>query len=873
MKISKKSQIIVCTVFGVLLISVIIIYYTVPSIPESIQNLLNPSVPFDSLISIPPPKSFVSLTTPPPSLPPSIVSPIPLSTPPASTDAIIIINSDPSQAKALYIGVAPVPLQKCSSQVMQYPSILIASILFTDGMEFTINPESPVSVLINACSNGCGLVQYITNQMYYELSSSMNQNIQQQEKIFARLPDNVTSLSKFFVEDGLTFSNGISISLDNQNLGNCIIQGKNGQVVYNVGNFPNIDFPTEITTPSSPPPAIECAANFGTTTPCCGQSGSTVSKKYICPSSRPFCSGYVTNQNWGSCQLNDTTPLQNFVEYVSRKPFAKKPSQYYNWRFNPYGYSQGTTGFLQTPKASTRKNVDFILFSNTVSLTTLGKNTLAFEGYQTSIEFSLGDKTTLLSCVNMNTNEIWSYTYKNTLTVNQFTSIPQVLPNVPLTLSNVNEIILYNSRNPSAPAVLLQVCDFPSTCSNIDTQFLSNPSFCIRSVISNGSSYSTNENEACRIFYNFNSSLCNYSLHYETASTTYNMLFSSMKGSIQTNQDNPFDYPVTMSSTTGNTIYKMDGLYFSNGCSISLDNSDKGNCIIHTPTMSLELNVSVPSLDIEKQAITSSSKCSENYNYCPSTGVYYCCYNSNCNYIATCSTNNGLKTCACSSVSYVRYISQGESWNFNTSSSIQQFQNVTAQAPIFSENYFNEIYSTIQFYDQNRSGLQFTSVKGGLQLSGSELILGVGITPFKMSLSSTSNNKSFSYTVTPSTLPPISSDESVGVVPVTNQPYEINCSANEDLTKTNVPSHSVIFMANLPGLEDIIITLPYYSNMSTTSNAGGNGTVYYLSNQQSANGATITFKNPSGMENFSLTLSGGQQATIVIMAQTYVQVM
>ena len=148
MKISKKSQIIVCTVFGVLLISVIIIYYTVPSIPESIQNLLNPSVPFDSLISIPPPKSFVSLTTPPPSLPPAIVSPIPQSTPPASTDAIIIINSDPSEAKALYIGVAPVPLQKCSSQVMQYPSILIASILFTDGMEFTINPESPVSVLI-----------------------------------------------------------------------------------------------------------------------------------------------------------------------------------------------------------------------------------------------------------------------------------------------------------------------------------------------------------------------------------------------------------------------------------------------------------------------------------------------------------------------------------------------------------------------------------------------------------------------------------------------------------------------------------------------------------------------------------------------------
>ena len=295
-----------------LFVSLIIIYYTVPSIQEYIYNLFNPSVPFDSVVSIPPPKSFTSLTTPPPFMTPSPTA-APLTTPPTLTDAIIIVNSDPSQAKAIYIGVAPVPLQTCTSQAQQYPSIMIASILFTDGMSFEMNPESPVSVVINTCSNGCGLVQYITNRMYYQLSSSMNQTIQQ-ETIFATLPENVLSLSKFFVEDGLTFSNGISISLDNQNLGNCIIQGKNGQVVYNVGSFPTIDFPTEITTPSSPPPAIECAANFGTTTPCCGQSGSVVAKEYICPSSRPFCSGYVSNQNWGTCQPNDTTPLQNIVD-------------------------------------------------------------------------------------------------------------------------------------------------------------------------------------------------------------------------------------------------------------------------------------------------------------------------------------------------------------------------------------------------------------------------------------------------------------------------------------------------------------------------------------------------------------------------------
>jgi hypothetical protein len=51
---------------------------------------------------------------------------------------------------------------------------------------------------------------------------------------------------------------------------------------------------------------IKCAANYGSTTPCCGQEGGTVKSKYICPSSKPICKDYNYGKNWGSCTDGDS---------------------------------------------------------------------------------------------------------------------------------------------------------------------------------------------------------------------------------------------------------------------------------------------------------------------------------------------------------------------------------------------------------------------------------------------------------------------------------------------------------------------------------------------------------------------------------------
>jgi len=50
---------------------------------------------------------------------------------------------------------------------------------------------------------------------------------------------------------------------------------------------------------------IKCAANYGSTTPCCGQTG-IVKSQYICPSSKPICKDYIKDKNWGSCTEGDS---------------------------------------------------------------------------------------------------------------------------------------------------------------------------------------------------------------------------------------------------------------------------------------------------------------------------------------------------------------------------------------------------------------------------------------------------------------------------------------------------------------------------------------------------------------------------------------
>jgi hypothetical protein len=48
----------------------------------------------------------------------------------------------------------------------------------------------------------------------------------------------------------------------------------------------------------------QCASDYGSSDPCCGQGGGTVAPYYQCPQSRPTCVNYVYNSHWGTCVGN-----------------------------------------------------------------------------------------------------------------------------------------------------------------------------------------------------------------------------------------------------------------------------------------------------------------------------------------------------------------------------------------------------------------------------------------------------------------------------------------------------------------------------------------------------------------------------------------
>ena len=60
-------------------------------------------------------------------------------------------------------------------------------------------------------------------------------------------------------------------------------------------------------TPIKPPPSfptlpVQCAADFGNNVACCGQPSAIVPYENICKAETPYCSGYIANEKWGTCQ-------------------------------------------------------------------------------------------------------------------------------------------------------------------------------------------------------------------------------------------------------------------------------------------------------------------------------------------------------------------------------------------------------------------------------------------------------------------------------------------------------------------------------------------------------------------------------------------
>ena len=84
-----------------------------------------------------------------------------------------------------------------------------------------------------------------------------------------------------------------------------------GEVLTGWKPVPNATFAAQ-----QSPPVLQCAADHGTSTPCCGQKGNPVPLANQCPEGFPTCVDYIFESHYGHCTAPPPPPPQ----IVSRPP-------------------------------------------------------------------------------------------------------------------------------------------------------------------------------------------------------------------------------------------------------------------------------------------------------------------------------------------------------------------------------------------------------------------------------------------------------------------------------------------------------------------------------------------------------------------------
>ena len=81
-----------------------------------------------------------------------------------------------------------------------------------------------------------------------------------------------------------------------------VVDGAQATAGASAGAVYFVTLDSSVLPPSPAPPAVgACAANHGSSVPCCGQSGNAVPLPYQCPAAFPTCEGYVYNSHYGHC--------------------------------------------------------------------------------------------------------------------------------------------------------------------------------------------------------------------------------------------------------------------------------------------------------------------------------------------------------------------------------------------------------------------------------------------------------------------------------------------------------------------------------------------------------------------------------------------
>ena len=487
----------------------------------------------------------------------------------------------------------------------------------------------------------------------------------------------------------------------------------------------------------------------------------------------------VIKGSQGTIVYNLAKKNKGFVNYINNSNFEKKPNKFYSWVFDK-SYSAGFQTYF--PQMTTIVNPELnvikqINFTNKMSIDCASDSTLDILGDEILLQLTLESNSDILfGALNLNNSSMWSYNYKNKVKKELFFDpVPEIMPESQQT-SETRTILIKNSRGYNE-SILIEICTFSNeqNC-NIEQGFISNTSICFRSVLVNSENQiTTNPYETSRIYFHLNSTMCGDLVEIQQKNSKYVINFSTLDSTYTPLSSNPFENYNTIPDG-GTSIILFDGLYLSNGTSISIDNGNLGNCIISTDTSQIEFNIATGYRNLITSPITTTEMCSSqgggNFNYCPETKIFYCC-NVCTNENVGCSTDSSLQNCACSSLSILKYISKSTTttrpftaWTLNSDGTNAISNDVsTIQSPIYTTNYYEIVFDSIPFSNSmsliadSDGTILIQGSKGKVIFGGTNVILYANNSTYRSWFMTTNNEIKnqivLPYSMTPSpTTPP-----------------------------------------------------------------------------------------------------------------------
>lgn len=332
---------------------------------------------------------------------------------------IVIKNSRPNTL-GLLIEICSFPNpSSCnvSQNFVSNVSLCIRSVLVQENNNTITNPNEMARVYFHFNSNMCSsLLEIQQKDSIYTLNYQTLEEsfVNVDYNPFENYESNATTGDYIVIEDGLYFSNKCILSLDNANLGNCIISTPTTQIEFNVAAACRSKMNQPITS------SKQCSSSLGSGFNYCPET-----KVFYCCSSQ--CEEIATCPSNPQLQVCACSQVA-VVRYISKEISKTRPfDSWCLYQSGPNIYSNITT--LQSPIYTSNyfsTVYNLIPFYNGMFLSVAEGNCLILQGQKAYVVF--GGEGEIISYANISKQLAWILDSNNTIDIKEIGLPDPTLP-------------------------------------------------------------------------------------------------------------------------------------------------------------------------------------------------------------------------------------------------------------------------------------------------------------------------------------------------------------------------------------------------------------------------------------------------------------